>query len=276
MLPRNYYCLIAGLPDIVPDDTKISLTQADFYRELQEQLNPKDFELIELLFLPVDNKNLLNLLEKKKEPFLPLGKYSVEEFEEQIKEPGDILDYLEEFIIHYKNDTPVFPGLSWENQLTTLYYDYILTTKNEFLRNWFEFELNIKNIITGINCRKHDFDSEKQLIGINPIVESIKKSNAKDFGLSNEIPFKDKIFQLYEMENKFHEREKGIDSIKWEYLDENTFFHYFSIEKIISFVIKLSIVERWLTINKEAGIAMFNRLLKDMEKGYTLPEEFNV
>ena len=32
MIERNYYCLVAGLPDIIPDDKKISYT-ADELRE---------------------------------------------------------------------------------------------------------------------------------------------------------------------------------------------------------------------------------------------------
>ena len=72
------------------------------------------------------------------------------------------------------------------------------------------------------------------------------------------------------------EKEKAFDNIKWKFLDEHTFFNYFTIEKILSFVIKLNIVERWIELDNETGKALFNRLINDIKMSYKFPEEFSV
>ena len=58
MFKRNYHYLVAGLPDIIPDQKKVSLTIIDFRQELEYHLHADDFSLIKLLFLPYDNTNL--------------------------------------------------------------------------------------------------------------------------------------------------------------------------------------------------------------------------
>lgn len=248
MFTRNYYCLIAGLPDILIDDTKLLESSTGFKSELKEQLHPADYDLVELLYLPYDNENLLNKLLKKDFAFNKHGKYSEEKIDEQIKEPGDIVDYMKQFIISYKTETPLFPNLSWENQLQSLFYNYVLSTKNEFFKNWCYFELNLKNILAAQNCRRFNYDLENQLIPIthkNEVFENLLKSTPKTDTLADEVPFVDKILHFSEDGMNILEREKGIDNIKWQFLDENTFFNYFTIEKILSYVIKLSIIERW-------------------------------
>ena len=60
-LKKKYYCLIAGLPDIILDDKKIRENSTEFKTELKNQLTKTDFNLAELLYLDIDNKNLLNL-----------------------------------------------------------------------------------------------------------------------------------------------------------------------------------------------------------------------
>ena len=39
-----------------------------------------------------------------------------------------------------------------ENILHGLFYEFALQPKNEFIQNWFMFELDTKNILTAFNC----------------------------------------------------------------------------------------------------------------------------
>jgi len=279
MFKRNYYCLVAGLPDILIDDSKLSETTAKFKEELKTQLHPEDFNLVELLFLSIDNENILNLLTTKNKIFKPNGKYSLEELEEQIKEPTYILEYLKSFIIAYKTETPVYQNLSWENQLQSLYYNFAVNCKNDFLEKWFLYDLNIKNILTAINCRQFEIELERQLIPIsteNDVYTNLRKSTSKRDTLVDSVPNIDRILQLTEKHNNIIEREKGIDIEKWNFLDDLTFFHYFTIEKILSFVIKLNILERWFALDVETGSKMFEMLISNLKASYQFSEEFKI
>ena len=61
LIKREYYCLIAGLPDLFFDENKTTVASNVFREELQHQLSPSDYKLVEYLFLPFDNLNLLNV-----------------------------------------------------------------------------------------------------------------------------------------------------------------------------------------------------------------------
>ena len=274
-IPRNYYCLIAGLPDIIIDQSKISFTLPEFKNELRDVLFKDDYKLIELLFLPYDNTNLLNILQKNNKPHNSLGKYTQDELEEEIKEPEWIEEYLKTFIETYKASGGTENEQLWENQLTQLYLDYIQNVSNPFLKDWFSFEKTLKNILTAYNCKKHQMSMDDKLIGEGDIIETLKKSHARDFGLSSEVDYIEKLISIIENKNLL-DREKNIDLLKWNYLDELITFHYFSIEVVLSFMIKLIIITRWMELDKETGNELFEKFLNDLKTTYKFPIEFNI
>jgi len=279
MFKQNYYCLIAGLPDIIIDGNKVPETSLEFKNELARQLSTFDYNLAELLFLHYDNKNLLNLLLEQDQKFINHGNYTEDYLEDQIKEPSNIVDYMKQLIFSFKAETSGNSNLISENKLQSLYYEYALQVNNNFLKQWFKFDRDMKNIFTAINCRKYGYDTEKQLIPVkheDEVYETLIKSHPKAELLADEVPYVDKILQIAESEMNISEKEKALDNIKWEFLDDHTFFNYFTIEKILSFIIKLNIVERWLELDNETGKALFERLINDIKMSYEFPEEFSV
>jgi len=271
---RNYHYLVAGLQDITLDINKLHADQLAFREELRTELHPDDYKLLEKLFLPFDNTNLLNLLEKNDKPFNEKGNFSKDRLEDNIKEPADLPDYMMQFITAFKNKEPLFEEMKPEDELNTLFYDYILKNeKNQFLHDWFQLELNIKNIMVALNARKYKVPYEKQIIGTGETAEMIRKSHARDFGLGGELDYMEDLTAIAKKDD-VKEREQAIDELKWKYLDEETFFHYFTIEKILAFTIKLGMIERWLSIDKDHSNEMFKKLLKELQDSYELPEKF--
>lgn len=47
----NYYCLVAGLPDLSLEDGKLNYTVANFKSEIYSELSEKDKKLIDLFYL---------------------------------------------------------------------------------------------------------------------------------------------------------------------------------------------------------------------------------
>jgi len=266
-MKNNYYCLVSGLQDITLDTQKLLFNQKSLKQELREMLSADDFKLVEKLYLPFDNENLINIILKTDKPFNVQGDFSKEHIEANLKEPVELSAYMQRFINAHNSGESVYPNLIAENELTTLFYDAMLAEENEFIRNWYEFNLNIKNILTGISCRKHKMNLENQIIGNTEVSDNIKKSHAGDFGLANILHYIEDIVNIARTEDII-EREKAIDKFKWEYLSEVTFFEYFTIDKILAFTLKTSMVERWLTIDAEYGKEMFDKLLKELKSGY--------
>ena len=84
MFQNYYYCLVAGLPDLFLDDSELSFSMEEFKSSLKVELKPSDYKLVELVFLPYDNENLLHVLREEFDALSPLGNFSYEEFETEL------------------------------------------------------------------------------------------------------------------------------------------------------------------------------------------------
>ena len=182
--------------------------------------------------------------------------------------------YLGHFIRQFNDETLGNSGKSLENQLTERYFDYLLQLNSPFITEWYQFEIDVTNILTASSCKKYQLPVEPELIGFGELNEKLIRSSARDFGIGNDFPKLEMILRAIE-ESDIMEREKKIDLIKWELLDERTFFHYFTIEKIFAYILKLDIIERWINLDKKTGEELFNRLLNDLESSQNFSEEFD-
>jgi hypothetical protein len=275
MLKRNYYYLVAGFPDIVLDQKKIPFSIAELKQELKYHLHPDDFRLVEYLFLEYDNINFLNLLQKKEAEFIPLGNFDENFFIDEIKEPEKMPDYMKKFLAAYQEENPAHPKLSLENQLAWLYYDFMISQKNEFLKEWFTSLRDVKNIFAVYNSRKFGIDIETQMIGDYELTEAAKRTAAKDFGMANELPHIDQIIGIHENPD-IVEQELTFDLMKWNYLDRLNTFNYFTIEQILAFVIKFMMVERWTKLDAEQSKVLFKKMLNDLENSFQFSKDFNI
>ena len=61
ILKNNYYCFIAGLPEVFLDDRKLALSVNGFRELAREALKKEDVKLMELFFLPADNKQVISI-----------------------------------------------------------------------------------------------------------------------------------------------------------------------------------------------------------------------
>lgn len=274
MFKRNYYYLVAGLPDILLDERKIHFTILEFKQELKIHLHPKDYELVEYLLLHYDNINFLNILLKKDAEFNPLGNYTESFLNDEIKEPEKLPGYMKMFLKAFREENPVYPNLSPENQLTWLYFDFMLGQKNQFLVEWFTALRNINNILAIYNSRKFGLNIENQMIGDYELTQAARKTAAKDFGLSNEFNYIDEIIGIFENPNIL-EQEISIDLLKWKYLNILNTFNYFTIEQILAFIIEFIMVERWSKLDAEKSGKMFKKMLNKLENSIQYSKDFN-
>ncbi len=284
MTRRSYHCLIAGLPDIIQDDKKLHFSSLRIREYLKETLHPGDFGLVKLLYLPADNQNLLNRMFGKDKPFDERGNLTEEQldflllpklFEEAKRElyPAYLYDFgklLREKEAVEEKVTPAAAG----RFLTEGYYRTLAGAGNRFIRDAGEWLLNTGNILLALNGRKHNLPWEESVIGDNLVAQAVKKNRTRDFNLATDYPEIEPLLQLFETGNLL-EREFKLDTRQWNYLDDATFFHYFTIERILAFVLKVFLAERWYHLDYEKGQVMFNQLLNEIESSFEFPEEFS-
>lgn len=275
----QYYYLIAGLPDITLDDGKLSYTVENFKTEIYPELTDNDKKVIDLFYLQYDNANLLDLLKNKESSINTKGNYSADELLALIDgvKDGDQPDkkypsYLFFFLTEYfqlSDDDERLP----ENILAAYYYEYAIGNKNQFVSSWFEFNLNVNNIFTALIARKYKLEIATHIIGNTEVSEAVKTSNARDFGLTGTITYWEELVRISEI-HELTEREKKIDLLKWGWMEEESFFNYFTVEKLFVFLVKLETIERWLYLDKEAGSKLFREFIQNLKDDVRIPEEF--
>ena len=267
----NYYCLIAGLPDIEIEDNKLTFSIASFKEEVRPQLSTDDARLFDLFYMKFDNQNLLRYIKDNKVKFDERGNITKNELEEYFRlisedykpNSNSFPSFFKNFISEHNDVQQVeTDAAKLENRLTELYYQWAMKCGNKLISAWFEFNLNLNNILAAYTNRKYQINLET--VGDNEVAEAIKTSNQRDFGLTGTIDNID-IFQRLADEPDLFEREKKIDLLKWQWLDEQTFFKYFSFERVFAYLLKLEIIERWLRLDPSEGEKLFRGLIDSLK-----------
>lgn len=274
-----YYYLVAGLPDISLEDGKLSYTISDFRAESYGDLSAKDQALIDLFYLKYDHADLLSLLKDKDAVTQGKGNFFSEDLLQLIasvkegeKPDAKFPSYLYDFIAQYLA-LPADELYKAENLLASAYYAYAMKSKNPFIASWFEFNLNINNILAAFAARKYKMNVAEVIVGDTDVCEMLRTSNARDFGLSETLDYFEPLQRLVETDDLV-EREKKVDQLKWKWLEDASFFHYFTIERLFVFLLQLEMIERWVLLDKEKGSELFRQMIQNLKDEVQIPEEF--
>lgn len=138
------------------------------------------------------------------------------------------------------------------------FYRRMLKHPDRFLREFFSFDLEMKNCKvrylngklgrpedTNIFLENEEYDGEEK-------AEIEKVLNGTDL----------------------LQREHGLDSLVWEKVSGLTTFDYFDIDAVLGFLVKLKIIDRWLRLDENEGRALFKRLVYEV-RGTFKGVEFN-
>jgi hypothetical protein len=81
--------------------------------------------------------------------------------------------------------------------------------------SWFEFNLNLNNILAALVSRKYKQDVARSIVGNTDVSIALKTSGARDFGLTGEVDYFEPLLKMTEVDDLV-EREKKIDILKME------------------------------------------------------------
>lgn len=270
----NYYCLIAGLPEISPDDKKLSLSVRELRAYLSDYLTKKEIDTIDLFFLPNDNAQIIRLLQKQEPDSSLQTVFTAEQLEDEIQDPMFAPSYIKDYLLDLQKEDREVTNRLPEVELSERYWNFMLSQKERLIRKYAEFSLNIKNLITALNCRKYHLEIDKEVIGDSYFTKQLKTSRAKDFELSDNYPYVDTVLALFDKDAA--EREYKIDMLYWEFLDEETGHKYFTFDNVIAFTLKLMILERWSKMTTEQGKSIFRELLERFKNEFQFAKEFDI
>ena len=300
-MKQNYYYLIAGLPELSLDDNKLNLTVREFRELYYPELAADDRALLDLIYLSYDNANLLSLVKDKEAQLVEGGLYTREELLAIIEAarteeapdrnyPRYMYDFVKEASPNPSQGGELGSAMSEgslslgegggrgcfpEDHLAQLYYAHAMSQGNAFVERWYAFNLDLNNFLTAITARRYNLDVKPLIVGDNEVAKALRTSNSRDFGLTGVMDSFEEILRISEIDNPV-ERERRLDVFKWEWMEEASFFDYFSVEKLFSFLIKVQIIERWISLDAEAGGELLRSMIQQLKEEVKVPQEFTI
>jgi hypothetical protein len=139
------------------------------------------------------------------------------------------------------------------------FYKAALANRSTFIKEFFQFDLNVRNAKVRYLNQALGRDPQKDVL-------SLADPDAEEQGIEVEEPeFKEAARLQAILEGKdILARERGIDDLYWDKIDEITLFDYLNFSKVLGLVVKMMIIRRWLLLDEEAGRAMFKRLVDEV------------
>ena len=142
-------------------------------------------------------------------------------------------------------------GFAAEN-LNKDFYLRALSHRDRFLREYFRFDLNVRNA------------------KVEYLNRELGRAAGTDIFLTDENGFEEEArLGAVLGSGDIPSREKGIDDLMWEKIERLTTFDYFDIDAILGFIAKLNIAMRWNRLDPETGREMFSRIVKEVRGSFT-------
>lgn len=231
----GYEYLIAGFEDIALSE-RVQTSEEKLLELLDEHLSASDKELLALLRRKNDDETILALMEDD----------AVQDRKAEL-------------------------SLSDEDFRTQLLYEQGLKCKNKFVREWFAYNMDVNNVLAAAVAIKHDMNIQKVVVGDNEVAQELRKGGAlgKNARLAALVPDLKEVAEIAEIGNLL-DREKHIDALRWQWLEDRTLFEVFNIEAVLAYYLKASILHRWDNLTVEQGEQVFRDLVADMKKGVNL------
>ena len=179
--------------------------------------------------------------------------------------PAYLVDFMREYL-QVAEEGREMDAVVWQDRLSARYFRYAMGSKNAFVSAWYELNLNMANVLTAITCRKHDLDRAEYVVPGNETAELLRTSNARDFGLGESLDYLPELMRVAE-ETDLLMRERRLDVMKWNWLEEETFFRTFDFESVFAYLLRLEMLERWATLDAAAGEKTFRSMVGALKKG---------
>lgn len=139
-----------------------------------------------------------------------------------------------------------------DDKLNLEFYQEMLSSKDAFLKEYFRFDLNVRNAKVAYLNRE------------------LRRPAGTDIFLEAPGEFEEaQRLEAVLNTDDILARERGIDDLMWAKIDELTTFDYFDIDAVLGFIAKLHIVSRWLKLDDATGRQMFARLVDEVRGSYT-------
>ena len=171
-------------------------------------------------------------------------------------------DYIEEIVsLCSDKDRKLIDFLmsgSLEENLNADFYAKALTHKDAFIRNYFAFDLNVRNAKVKYLNKALGRSADKDVLTFpEEAPQAVLDAVSAEFEEAADL---ETILNAGDILS----RERGIDDLTWDKIDNLTTFNYFDIDAVLGFIAKLAIVARWYKLDEQTGREMFKKLVDEV------------
>ncbi len=259
----RYYYLIATLPDLSLEETKSGIDFGETIETIRRNLEPEDEALLRYLLLRNDNKNLLGVIFHQYHQ-LPLPAmvqpclFDEDTMVEFTHHPHDFPEYMADFITSFQERFADMGMAALENQLLLSFYQAVSVLNDNFIRDYFAFERDLRSIIAGLNRGVYEFSSGTEMVENERISERLSHEGAGASVLMKTYPFIESLKEVLDTKDPT-QIEKAVDTIIWQYIDtaNNGFFDR---QQVYGYVLRLLMIRRWTMLEAQDGVQHFRQL----------------
>ena len=145
-----------------------------------------------------------------------------------------------------------------DTKLSPEFYIAAITHKDRFIREYFLFDLNVRNAkVKYLNAALGRPAGKDVLSFGEETPQRVLDAVEAEFEEAADL---EAVFGLGDILS----RERGIDDLMWEKISTLTTFNYFDIEAILGFIAKMNIVARWYRLDEQTGREMFKKLVNEV------------
>lgn len=260
----EYYFLVSFLPQLEIGHLP-TLSFTELKDLLETHLTPADLATTRRLRRLIDIENIRALLAH--EPCNPRGNLTQEELEKALNDlawsdeepfPAYLVDFLERYATRESR-------LAHFAELLSRFLQEESRRAEGFLHDYFAFERELNLVFVGFRAKRLDRDVIKELTYEDPREPLIAEIIAQKDAATYEPPFEFRALKpLFEAYGTLAlELYQALVLFRFNEAQTLVEGERFSIDRILSYMVRLMMVERWLELNHEKGM----RVVHTIEEG---------
>lgn len=280
----DYYCLAASLRELSLDVDAKEINVASLFDDIEDNLSESDLLLYKSFRAQYDIQNLADCIAGRVLTFNPMGNLTKEIISEiaeaylDSKPENNFFEKefygLEPSIVNvltaykdtvFASEYEIETTIALDKTMQNIYYQNMTSADNTFIRDWFNFDIDVRNICAAFTARAKHQDIENVIVGEGDIQSQLKISSAPDFGLKGMFDFTDELIALLSIDDMLL-KERKLDEIRWDKINDLITFDYFTTNTILGYVAKAAIIARWLNLDEKTGRKMFEKLIKELSE----------
>lgn len=257
---KGYFFLGSILPTLQfgsPTDWSF----ADLMTLYKVNLSKQGMKKVKVIRSYIDLKNVCQLL--RKEPLDPRGNLSEKELDEALVNRQGLPSYLYDHLEAYET---LEQQIRYFPTVLSTFFQEMRDKYRGFLRFYFNFERELRLILTGLRAKKLKVDVAKELLFEDPrdpfIAQILAQKDSPQFEFPFEYAMLDEV--LKEASKDPMEQYKALATFRFQQIADEVQDQPFSLDYILGYLVQFMLVEDWNHLNEEQGNHRLNGIVKEV------------